>query len=100
MHARADIATVEMAIDADGLLVAARIDHLEDCGAYPVGGTGGTGPFAAMLFPGPYRLPRMGFTSTSVWTNTCGRGAYRGPWMFESVAREEMLDMAARTIGI
>jgi carbon-monoxide dehydrogenase large subunit len=100
MHARADIATVEMAVDADGLLVAARLDHLEDCGAYPVGGTGGTGPFAAMLFPGPYRLPRMGFTSTSVWTNTCGRGAYRGPWMFESVAREEILDMAARTIGI
>ena len=100
MHARADIATVEMAVDADGLLVAARLDHLEDCGAYPVGGTGGTGPFAAMLFPGPYRLPRMGFTSTSVWTNTCGRGAYRGPWMFESVAREEILDLAARAIGI
>ena len=99
-HARADIATVEVALDADGLLLGARLDHLEDCGAYPVGGTGGTGPFAAMLFPGPYRLPRMGFTSTSVWTNTCGRGAYRGPWMFESVAREEILDMAARAIGI
>ena len=99
-HARADIATVEVAVDGDGLLLGARLDHLEDCGAYPVGGTGGTGPFAAMLFPGPYRLPRLGFTSTSVWTNTCGRGAYRGPWMFESVAREEILDLVARTIGI
>ena len=100
MHARADIATVEVAVDGDGRLLAARMDHLEDCGAYPVGGNGGTGPFAAMLFPGPYRLPRMGFTSTSVWTNTCGRGAYRGPWMFESVAREEILDLVAREIGM
>jgi len=100
MHARADVATVEVALDAEGHFLAARMDHLEDCGAYPVGGNGGVGPFAAMLFPGPYRLPRMGFTSTSVWTNTCGRGAYRGPWMFESVAREEMVDLVARAIGM
>ena len=36
----------------------------------------------------------------AVWTNTCGRGAYRGPWMFETVAREQMIDAAARAIGI
>jgi carbon-monoxide dehydrogenase large subunit len=100
MHARSDIAILEVAVDGDGHLLGARLDHVEDCGAYPVGGTGGVGPFAAMLFPGPYRLPRMGFTSTAVWTNTCGRGAYRGPWMFESVAREEILDLVAREIGL
>ena len=32
----------------------------------------------------------------AVYTNTCGRGAYRGPWMFETVAREQMVDPAAR----
>jgi len=100
IHARSDIATVKMAVDGDGNLVGAHLDHLEDCGAYPVGGHGGVGPFVSMLFPGPYRLPKMGFTSTSVWTNTCGRGAYRGPWMFETVAREEMLDLVAREMGI
>jgi carbon-monoxide dehydrogenase large subunit len=100
IHARADVATVEIAADAEGRLLAARLDHVEDCGAYPVGGNGGVGPFVAILFPGPYRLGRMGFTSTSVWTNTCGRGAYRGPWMFETVAREEILDLLAREIGI
>jgi len=99
-HARADRITVEMAVDAEGHLLAARLDHLEDCGAYPVGGTGGVGPFVAMLFPGPYRLGRIGFVSTAVWTNTCGRGAYRGPWMLETVAREEMLDLVARAIGV
>jgi aerobic carbon-monoxide dehydrogenase large subunit len=100
MHARSDIGEIELALDEDGALLGARLDHVEDCGAYPVGGSGGVGPFVAMLFPGPYRLPKLGFTSTSVWTNTCGRGAYRGPWMFETVAREEILDIAAREIGM
>jgi carbon-monoxide dehydrogenase large subunit len=100
VHARSDVATVKIAVDADGRLTGAHLDHIEDCGAYPVGGHGGVGPFVAMLFPGPYRLPKMGFTSTSVWTNTCGRGAYRGPWMFESVAREEILDLVARDVGV
>jgi carbon-monoxide dehydrogenase large subunit len=99
-HARADRATISIAADAEGTLLGATFDHVEDCGALPIGGTGGTGPFAAMLFPGAYRLPRMGWVATSVWTNTCGRGAYRGPWMFETVAREEMMDLVAREVGI
>jgi carbon-monoxide dehydrogenase large subunit len=99
-HARADRVKVRMALDRDGRIQAVHLDHLEDCGAYPVGGTGGIGPFMAMLFPGPYRMPRLGFSSTAVWTNTCGRGAYRGPWMMETVAREEMLDLAARAVGL
>ena len=99
-HARADCATVSMAVADDGTILGVRFDHLEDCGAMPVGGTGGTGPYAAMLFPGPYRVPRMGWRSRSVWTNTCGRGAYRGPWMLETVAREQMLDLVAREIGV
>ena len=99
-HARADRVTAKIAVDDDGHLLAAFVDCLEDCGALPMGGNGGTGPFAAMLFPGPYRMGRMGFCSTSVWTNTCGRGAYRGPWMMETVAREEMMDLIARAIGM
>jgi carbon-monoxide dehydrogenase large subunit len=99
-HARADRVTVRMALDDDGHLLGVHLDHLEDCGAYPVGGTGGIGAFVAMLFPGPYRIPKLGFVSTAVWTNTCGRGAYRGPWMMETVAREEMLDVAARAVGL
>jgi len=99
-HARSDVATVSLALDADGHVLAAKLDHLEEAGAWPVGGTGGVGPFVAMLFPGPYRIPRIWWRSRVVWTNTAGRGAYRGPWMFESVAREQMLDVAARATGI
>lgn len=99
-HARSDRATVTVGVDADGRIVGARIEHLEDSGAYANGGTGGTGMFVAMMFPGPYRIPRLGWSTTAVWTNTCGRGAYRGPWMMETVAREEMMDVVARAIGL
>ncbi|MFM8303748.1 MAG: xanthine dehydrogenase family protein molybdopterin-binding subunit, partial [Actinomycetota bacterium] len=99
-HARSDVATVSLALDADGHVLGAKFDHLEEAGAWPVGGTGGTGPYASMLLPGPYKFGRVWWRSRVVWTNTCGRGAYRGPWMFESVAREEMMDFAARATGI
>ncbi|MGH9025961.1 MAG: xanthine dehydrogenase family protein molybdopterin-binding subunit, partial [Acidimicrobiia bacterium] len=99
-HARADEATVTMAVDDGGRILAASIDHIEDVGAYPVGGTGGTGFFVAMLLPGPYRIPKVRWRTRAVWTNTCGRGAYRGPWMFETVAREQMMDVVAREMGL
>ncbi len=53
-----------------------------------------------MIFPGPYRLPNATFTTKCVFTNTPGRTAYRGPWQFETVAREMMLDIAARRLDV
>ena len=35
-----------------------------------------------------------------VWTNTMGKAAYRGPWMFETTAREMAIDHVAAEIGI
>ena len=99
-HARVDRSTCTLALDADGHILGGYIDNLEDCGAFPVGSTGGVGPFVGILFPGPYRMPMLRWKSTAVWTNTCGRGAYRGPWMMETVAREQLMDVAARAIGI
>src|SRR5262249_49103934 len=34
------------------------------------------------------------------FTNTCSRCAYRGPWMIETTAREQMMDVAAAELGI
>jgi carbon-monoxide dehydrogenase large subunit len=99
-HARAERLTCRVGVDADGHIVAAHADHLEDVGAFPVGGAGGVATFVVSLFPGPYRIPRYGWRTRSVWTNTCGRGAYRGPWQMETVAREQMLDVVAREIGM
>jgi carbon-monoxide dehydrogenase large subunit len=99
-HARADVAACTLALDDDGRMLGMYADHLEDSGAYPTGGAGGAGGLVGMLLTGPYRVPYASFRSRAVWTNTCARGAYRGPWMFETVAREQLVDVAARAIGI
>jgi carbon-monoxide dehydrogenase large subunit len=89
-----------MAFSADGAIQAVQIDFVSDCGAYPTPWPVGTSAVVGALFPGPYRVPKASFTSKCVYTNTAGRSAYRGPWQFESLAREVLLDIAARRIGI
>lgn len=77
-HAREEQATISIATDGDGHLLAARVLHLENVGSYSVPGTGSVGGGVAAFFPGPYRLPLLSFTNRAVYTNTCGRCAYRG----------------------
>ena len=98
--ARCERATVRMAFDNEGRILAAAMDYLDDIGAYPIGGIASTAGLVGMVFPGPYRIPRFGFRSTTVYTNTCGRAPYRGPWQMETVARELMMDIAARGMDI
>ncbi|MFN8034826.1 MAG: xanthine dehydrogenase family protein molybdopterin-binding subunit [Acidimicrobiia bacterium] len=99
-QSRHEHAAVEMAFDGDGSILAAHIDFVADCGAYPSPWPMMTSAAVGVLFPGPYRIPRAGFASKSIYTNTVGRAAYRGPWQFESLAREVMLDISARRIGM
>ena len=89
-----------MAFDADGVIQAAGIDFVSDCGAYPTPWPVGTAAAVGVLFPGPYRVPRASFRTKAIYTNTVGRAAYRGPWQFESLAREVLLDVAARQMGM
>jgi carbon-monoxide dehydrogenase large subunit len=99
-QSRHEHAAVRVALDGDGALVAAEIDHVQDVGAYPMPGPLQAGAAVGVIFPGPYRLPKARFSYTGLYTNTVGRTAYRGPWQFESVAREVMLDVAARQVGL
>jgi carbon-monoxide dehydrogenase large subunit len=89
-----------MAFDADGVIQAARIDLTQDCGAYPTPWPVMTAAAVGVFFPGPYKVPQAAFATKTIYTNTTGRAAYRGPWQFESVAREVLLDIAARRIGL
>jgi carbon-monoxide dehydrogenase large subunit len=98
-QARHEHGQVRMAFDADATMLAASIEYVQDVGAYPVPWPVGTSVAVGMFFPGPYRFPDGAFTLTSVLTNTVGRTAYRGPWAFESLAREVVLDIAARRMG-
>jgi carbon-monoxide dehydrogenase large subunit len=89
-----------MAFDADGRLLAARLDFVADVGAYPTPSPVASGGLVGSSFPGPYHVPVATFTAKAVLSNTVGRSAYRGPWMFETLSREMLLDLAARQIGI
>jgi aerobic carbon-monoxide dehydrogenase large subunit len=95
-HARNELGTVRLAMDADHVIQGITIEHVADVGAFP--------PCPAIidpqLLPGPYKIPRLGFSMAMVWTNTMGKVAYRGPWMFETTAREMAIDHAARSLGI
>jgi carbon-monoxide dehydrogenase large subunit len=95
-HEHADVA---LAFDADGAIRGARIDFVSDCGAYPTPWPVGSTMVVGSLFPGPYRVPLAGFTTKTMYSNRVGRSAYRGPWAFESLAREVLLDIAARRMG-
>ncbi|MFI5041831.1 MAG: xanthine dehydrogenase family protein molybdopterin-binding subunit, partial [Acidimicrobiales bacterium] len=99
-QSRHEHAAVKMAFDAEGAIVAATIDFVSDSGAYPTPWPVGTASVVGALFPGPYRVPQAAFTAKTMYTNTVGRSAYRGPWQFESLAREVLLDIAARQMGI
>jgi carbon-monoxide dehydrogenase large subunit len=89
-----------MAFDDDGTILAADIDFTQDVGAYPTPYPVLTTAAIGMFFPGPYRVPKASFNYKTVFSNTAGLAAYRGPWQFESLAREVLLDIAARKMGI
>jgi len=99
-HARHDEATITVAVAADGELLGMRMDHLEDVGAFPVGGTASSTSSIRRLLPGPYKVATAQYSGRAVYTNTCGRTAYRGPWVMETTVREQMLDHVARELGM
>ncbi|BCO38032.1 xanthine dehydrogenase [Mycobacterium heckeshornense] len=92
--------TARMAFDDDGTILAADINFTQDVGAYPTPYPVLTTAAIGMFFPGPYRVPKASFSYRTVFSNTAGLAAYRGPWQFESLAREVVLDIAARKLGI
>ncbi|ONH24652.1 xanthine dehydrogenase family protein molybdopterin-binding subunit [Pseudofrankia asymbiotica] len=99
-QARHEHGRARMAFAADGTILAAGIEHAQDIGAYPTPWPVGAAAAVGLLFPGPYKVPLATWSTTSVFSNTAGRHAYRGPWQFESVARELLLDIAARDLGL
>ncbi|CAN5231634.1 xanthine dehydrogenase family protein molybdopterin-binding subunit [soil metagenome] len=91
---------VRMAFDADGKILAADIDFVQDIGAYPTPYPVLTTAAIGMFFPGPYRVPKASFAYQTVFSNTAGLHAYRGPWQYETLSREILLDIAARQMDM
>lgn len=90
--------TLKLAFDAEARLLAASLDYALDNGAFPHYPDNTMG--AAVFMWGAYRLPKFHFHLQGLHTNTVGLGGYRGPWAIETLARETVMDIAARQIGI
>ena len=100
-HGRAISLTGELALDADGKLLAIRFDDRCDLGAYG----GGFGPFVAtrnitVTAGGVYKIPAIYVRSRLVFTNTVPISAYRGAGRPDiAYAVERLIDHAAHEHG-
>ncbi|WP_062478088.1 xanthine dehydrogenase family protein molybdopterin-binding subunit [Variovorax boronicumulans] len=101
-HGRDIEARAEMALDADGKILALRIKTLANVGAYATG----TG-VAIQLLIGPwvqtsvYDIQTIDFHFKAVLSNTAPTGAYRGAGRPEAIFTiERLMDEAARQTGI
>jgi aerobic carbon-monoxide dehydrogenase large subunit len=98
-QAREESFDVRAAVSNDGDLLGLDVKVVIDTGSYPGMGTMVPSIMEAML-PGPYRLEALGFESTAAITNKASYVAYRGPWASETFARERVLDLIAKELGI
>ena len=100
-HARDNVSTVELALDADGIFLALRIHTQANLGAYlgfntPHSSTNNLGGLA-----GVYRTPAIHAEVTGLFTNTPPNAPYRGAGRPEATyALEQVIDVAAREMGI
>jgi carbon-monoxide dehydrogenase large subunit len=97
-NAREQEMTTRLALDKDGQIVAAFSDYNSNNGAYPQGADANVAVHMFMWMA--YKVPVPGFITRAWYSNTPGLAAYRGPWAMESLAREALLDRAARQIGM
>lgn len=99
-HGRGQTQKVALGGTRAGRMIAYRLEVLQDCGAYPMGGAILPMITRAMCC-GPYGLDRFSFSSQSVVTNTAPMVEYRGAGQPEATsAIERAVDVFAATIGM
>jgi carbon-monoxide dehydrogenase large subunit len=100
-HARDVECDVEIAATRDGRILGLRGQIWADVGAY-IRTNGSVGPRnVAQYMSGPYSIETVDLKATMLLTNKTPSGTYRGPGRFETdFARERLLDLAARDLGM
>jgi aerobic carbon-monoxide dehydrogenase large subunit len=102
-HAREARIELEVAADADGVLLGLRARVLSDAGAYHIyPSTQALEPLGtSSILPGPYRTPAYAYECVAVATSKPPLGAYRGVGMsFAAFAMERTLDLLADRLGV
>ena len=101
-QAREEMADLEAAVTADGVILGVRMDIKVNIGAYP------SDPFPGaiqcytiiMSFQGPTRLQALDARSIALFSNKGTYVSYRGPWATADFLRERLLDIVASELGI
>ena len=101
MHGRHQIADAELALNAEGKILAFRTSVAIDIGAY-LAFSGGVPPHnAGVSYPGTYDIPLVHASVRATFTHTSMIGPYRGSGKPEaSFVVERLIDKAAREMGI
>jgi carbon-monoxide dehydrogenase large subunit len=100
-HGRDQVVTGEMALDADGRILAIRAQAVQAVGAYVVGAAVVPVLYALKLVPNVYAVPAVHVATRAVFTNTVPNHPYRGAGRPEAVyLTERLLDLAAQRLGI
>jgi len=102
VHGRDLVSQAEMALDAEGRVLAVRARSLANVGAYP-----STTAVAIQLLIGPwvttsiYDIPLLDLRIKAVLTNCAATGAYRGAGRPEAIYLiERLMDAAARELRL
>ena len=98
-----EIVDAELALDADGRILALSADVIGDVGAYSVyPWTAGLEPVQVVSFlPGPYRIQHYRARTRAVATSKAPTGPYRGVGRpISTFVKERLMDMAAARIGM
>jgi aerobic carbon-monoxide dehydrogenase large subunit len=91
----------ELALDADGKILALRAQCLFQVGAYFVGAALAAGAFSVRFIPEAYDIQTMHILSQGLLTNTSQSGPYRGAGRPEAAYfMERLIEHAARAIGM
>ncbi len=100
-HSRQQRHRISLAVDEDGTILGLRdvVDH--DNGAYARTHGIIVPELTLAMLPGPYRIPAYHGHVRVGLTNKTPCGTYRGPGRWEgTVAREQLIDMAADRLGL
>ena len=100
--AREEMADVEVAITADGVILGIRMDVKVNLGAYP--GDPFPGSMIAFTMPGSFqgalKLEAIECNAKVLFTNKATYVSYRGPWASADFLRERLLDLIAHELGV
>jgi aerobic carbon-monoxide dehydrogenase large subunit len=91
----------ELALDADGKILAIRARGLFNVGAYFVGACMVVGAFSLRFMPAAYDVQNIHVATQGLFTNTSQNGPYRGAGRPEAAYFiERLIEHAARQIGM